>query len=166
MISIFKKQNGMNIVGQGGKIILFMLPSLIAAVMIHMYLPKIAALPGSIGFIKPVGYLLLLLGLILWGTAVIQLMTGFSKGKLVTTGAYGVVRNPIYSSVTFFILPAVALMTLTWVYFVASVFLYAGVMIFIRKEEKQLTEAFGKVYEDYLTKVDRLVPFKKPMQSR
>jgi protein-S-isoprenylcysteine O-methyltransferase Ste14 len=64
--------------------------------------------------------------------------------------------------VTFFILPAVALMTLTWVYFVASVFLYVGVMIFIGKEEKQLTEAFGKEYEDYKARVDRLIPLKKP----
>jgi len=162
MLSILKKQKGMNIVGQGGKIILFMLPSLIAAILIHTYLPKIAALPESINFIKPVGYLLLLLGLILWGAAVIQLMTGFSKGKLVTTGAYGIVRNPIYSSVTFFVLPAVALITLTWVYLAASVFLYVGVMIFIGKEEKQLTKAFGKEYEDYMARVDRLVPFKKP----
>jgi protein-S-isoprenylcysteine O-methyltransferase Ste14 len=98
----------------------------------------------------------------LWGVAVIQLLMGFSQGKLVTNGAYGVVRNPIYSSVTFFILPAVALMTLAWVYFVPAVFLYAGVMIFIGVEEKQLTQAFGKVYEDYLAKVDRMVPFKKP----
>ena len=148
--------------GQGGKIILFMLPSLVAAVLVHLYLPQIAALPESISFIKPVGYLLLPLGLILWGAAVIQLMTGFSKGKLVTTGAYGVVRNPIYSSVTFFILPAVALITLTWVYFVPSVFLYTGVMIFIGEEEEQLTKAFGKEYEDYMARVDRLVPFKKP----
>jgi protein-S-isoprenylcysteine O-methyltransferase Ste14 len=165
MINILKKQNGMNIVGQGGKIILFMLPSLIAAILVHTYLPQIAALPESISFIKPVGCLLLLLGLILWGAGVIQLMTGFSKGKLVTTGAYGVVRNPIYSSVTFFILPAVALMTLTWVYFVASVFLYVGVMVFIGKEEKQLTKAFGKEYEDYIARVDRLVPFRKPSRT-
>jgi protein-S-isoprenylcysteine O-methyltransferase Ste14 len=162
MINILKKQNGMNIVGQGGKIILFTLPSLIAAILVHMYLPQVAALPRSISFVKPVGYLLLPIGLVLWGAAVIQLMTGFSKGKLVTTGAYGIVRNPIYSSVTFFILPAVALMTLTWVYFVASVFLYVGVMIFIGKEEKQLTETFGKGYEDYMARVDRLVPLKKP----
>jgi len=152
----------MNIVEQGGKIILFTLPSLIAAIWVHSYFPQIAALPESIRFIKPVGYILLFPGLILWGTAVIQLFTGFSKGKLVTTGAYRVVRNPIYSSATFFILPAVALMTLTWVYFVASVFLYVGVMIFIGVEEKQLTKAFGKGYEDYLARVDRLVPFKKP----
>jgi protein-S-isoprenylcysteine O-methyltransferase Ste14 len=162
MINILKKQNGMSIVGQGGKIILFTLPSLIAAILVHAYLPQIAALPESISFVKPVGYLLLLPGLILWGVAVIQLMMGFSKGKLVTTGAYGVARNPIYSSATFFILPAVSLITLTWVYFVVSVFLYVGVMIFIGKEEKQLTKAFGKEYEDYQARVDRMVPLKKP----
>ncbi len=162
MINIFRKQNGMNIVGQGGKIILFMLPSLIAAIGVHLYLPQIAALPASLSFIKPVGYVLLLLGLSLWGVAVIQLLTGFSKGKLVTTSAYGVVRNPIYSSVTFFILPAIALLTLTWVYFVPSVFLYVGVMIFIGTEEEQLTQAFGKEYEDYVARVDRLIPFRKP----
>jgi len=161
-MNIFKKQNGMNIVGQGGKIILFMLPALIAVIWVHTYFPHVAALPENIRFIRPVGYLLLLSGLILWGTAVIQLLTGFSKGKLVTTGAYRVVRNPIYSSVTFFILPAVALMTLTWVYLIASLFLYVGVMIFIGTEEKQLTKAFGKEYEDYVARVDRLVPLKKP----
>jgi protein-S-isoprenylcysteine O-methyltransferase Ste14 len=162
MINILKKQNGMNIVGQGGKIILFMLPSLIAAIWVHTNWPQVVALPERFSFIKPVGFLLLLLGLTLWGGGVIQLMSGFSKGKLVTTGAYGVVRNPIYSSVTFFILPAIALLTWTWVYLVVSVFLYAGVMIFISTEEKQLAKAFGKKYEDYPAKVDRLVPFKKP----
>jgi protein-S-isoprenylcysteine O-methyltransferase Ste14 len=162
MIGILRKQNGMTIVGQGGKIILFMLPSLIAAILAHVYFPQVAALPDSVRFIKPLGYFLLPLGLILWGTAVIQLMVGFSKGKLVTTGAYGVVRNPIYSSATFFILPAIALMTLTWVYLIPSFFLYAGVRLFIGKEEKQLTQVFGKEYQDYMARVDRLVPFKKP----
>jgi protein-S-isoprenylcysteine O-methyltransferase Ste14 len=162
MLNVLKKQHGMNIIGQGGKIILFTLPALIAAIAAQVYLPQFAALPAGISFIQPVGYVLLIPGVILWGTAVIQLLTGFSKGKLVTTGAYGVVRNPIYSSVTFFVLPATALMTLTWVYFVASVFLYAGVMIFIGKEEEQLTQAFGKEYEDYIARVDRLVPFRKP----
>jgi len=162
MINILKKQNGMNIIGQGGKIILFMLPSLIIAILVHVYFPQIASLPESLSFIQPVGYILLIPGLILWGTAIIQLLTAFSKGKLVTTGAYGVVRNPIYSSVTFFVLPAVALITLTWVYFVPAIFLYSGVMIFIGVEEKQLTIAFGKEYEDYMSRVDRMVPFKKP----
>jgi protein-S-isoprenylcysteine O-methyltransferase Ste14 len=162
MINIFQKQNGMNIVGQGGKIILFMLPSLIAAICVHKYYPAVAALPESLNFIKFLGYVLLIPGLILWGTAVTQLLMGFPTGKLVTTSAYGVVRNPIYSSVTFFILPAVALMTLTWVYLIVSVFLYVGVMIFIGVEEQQLMHAFGQQYKVYLASVDRLVPFKRP----
>jgi protein-S-isoprenylcysteine O-methyltransferase Ste14 len=162
MINILRKQHGMNIIGQGGKIILFTLPSILAAIWAHFYLPRIAALPGRIDFIQPLGYLLLLPGLVLWGTAVVQLLSGFPKGKLVTTGAYGVVRNPIYSSVAFFVLPGVALLTLIWVYLVPAVFLYLGVMIFIGVEEVQLREAFGKEYEDYLSRVDRLVPFKRP----
>jgi len=162
MMNILKNNKGMNIVGQGGKIILFMLPSLVAAIWVHTNLPRIAALPDGTGFSKPAGYVLLLLGMAFWGTAVLQLMMGFPKGKLVTGGAYGIARNPIYSSATFFILPAVALLTLTWVYLAVSVFLYAGVMIFIGKEEQQLAKTFGREYEDYKARVDRLFPFKKP----
>jgi protein-S-isoprenylcysteine O-methyltransferase Ste14 len=165
MISIFKKQNDMDIVGQGGKIILFVLPFLIAAIVVDTYLPRIASLPEVVNFIRPLGYLLLIPGVILWATAIIQLITGFSKGGLVTTGAYGIARNPIYSSATFLILPGIALLTLTWVYFVVSVFLYIGVMIFIGTEERQLTKAFGKEYEYYMTRVDRLIPFKRPRQK-
>jgi protein-S-isoprenylcysteine O-methyltransferase Ste14 len=162
VLSVVKMQNGMNIVGQGGKIILFVLPSLIAATLVNTYLPEVAALPEGLGFVRPAGWVLLVPGVMLWGAAVIQLAAGFSKDRLVTTGAYGIVRNPIYSSVTFFVLPGIALITLTWVYLVVSVFLYVGVTIFIGTEERQLTEAFGKEYEDYLARVDRLIPLRKP----
>jgi protein-S-isoprenylcysteine O-methyltransferase Ste14 len=157
---LMRNRNGMDIVGQGGKIILFMLPALVAAIAVHAYLPQVAALPGGIGVIRLLGYPLLLAGLALWGAAVVQLMGGFPKGKLVTTGAYGVVRNPIYSSMAWFILPAVALITMTWVYLVASVFLYVGVMVLIGKEEEGLAKVFGREYEDYTARVDRMVPFK------
>lgn len=166
MINILRRQHGMSIVGQGGKIILFTLPALTAALLVHIYLPGIAALPGGIGFIQPAGYIFLLPGVILWGTAVMQLLFGFSQGRLVTIGAYGVVRNPIYSSVIFFVLPGASLLTLTWVYLIPAVILYLGVMIFIGVEERQLTQAFGKEYEDYLQRVDRLVPFKRPARRR
>ena len=139
-----------------------MLPALIGAILIHRYFPQFAALPRSLSFIRPAGYVLLIPGLILWGTAVIQLLAGFPKGKLVTTGAYGVVRNPIYASATFFILPAVAFLTLTWAYLIVSVFLFVGVMIFIGKEEEQLTKAFDREYEDYMARVGRLIPIRKP----
>ncbi len=162
MITIFQKQNGMTIIGQGGNIIVFMLPSLIAAIGVHIYLPGIAALPEGIGWIWPLGFVLLVLGILLWGSAVLQLLKGFSNGRLETTGAYGIVRNPIYCSVTFFVLPSVTILTMTWVYLVPSVFLYLGVMIFIRKEERQLADTFGEAYREYTARVDRMIPMKKP----
>jgi protein-S-isoprenylcysteine O-methyltransferase Ste14 len=164
MLNIFKKQNGMGIVGQGGKIILFTLPVLAAAILMDIYAHQIAALPESMNFLRTVGYVWLAPGLVYWATAVMQLLVGFSRGKLVTSGAYGIARNPIYSSVIFFILPATTLITLTWVYLVVSVFLFSGVMIFIRTEERQLTRAFGQAYVEYMDRVDRLIPFKKPGQ--
>lgn len=162
MLGILKRQKGMNIVGQGGKIILFMLPSLIAAILVQRHLPRSAALPSGLVWLKPIGYALLVAGLVFWGTAVIQLVRGFPRWKLVTKGAYGIVRNPIYASATFFIFPGIALATLSWVYFVPAIFLFAGAQIFIRKEEIQLTQAFGREYEEYLARVDRLIPFRKP----
>ena len=155
----------MNIVGQGGKIILFMTPSLLIAIYIHLNSPSAASLPAAISLLRPLGYLLLLGGIILWGTALIQLLIAYSGGKLLTTGAYGIVRNPIYASAACFILPGITLLTMTWVYLVVSLFLYLGVMIFIGKEEKKLQEAFGKEYAEYLRRVDRLIPFKKPRST-
>lgn len=152
----------MNIIGSGGKIILFILPFLLLALYLQFYQPAIAALPAGLGFLIPIGYLLLAVGLFFWGIAVLQLISGFSQGKLITTAAYGVVRNPIYASMIWLVLPAVSCITQTWIYLAVSVFLYLGVMLFIRKEEKQLLAAFGKEYEDYLKLVHRLIPFARP----
>ena len=55
-----------------------------------------------------------------------------------------------------------AVITLTSVYICVSIILYVGVLIFIGKEEQQLTKAFGKEYENYSIKVDRLISFNKP----
>jgi len=81
---------------------------------------------------------------------------------LITTGAYGFVRNPIYASAILFFLPAVSFMTQTWVYLAVAVALYLNVTIFIGKEEAQLHQAFGRDYELYLITVPRLIPFMRP----
>lgn len=158
-MNIIKNQKGLNLVGQGGKIIFFTLPFLLIIIFVHQFLPRFASLPESIWFMKSVGYIFLIPGILLWVTGIIQLLIEFPKGKLITTGAYSIVRNPIYSSFCFFILPAISLLTLTWVYLVVSVVLYIGVIIFIKKEEEQLKEAFGRDYENYYLEIARMIPF-------
>lgn len=162
MANLFKSPNGMNIIGQGGKIILFPVPFAIAAVMIHLYLPDIASLPRVLNIIRPAGYILLLAGIILWLSGVIQLVTLFPKGKLITTGAYGLCRNPIYSSMILFILPAISVLTLTWIYLALALIMYFGVVIFIRNEEIRLHQVFGEEYLAYKAKASRIIPFVKP----
>lgn len=55
--------------------------------------------------------------------------------------------------------PGMAILTFTRAYLVVPVFSNAYVMIFIGKEEEQLTKAFGREYEEYKEKIPRLVPF-------
>lgn len=159
MKKILKNHRGLNIVGQGGKIILFFLPVLVAAIVVQIYFPSAAMLPV---WLTPVGYGLLGVGLVFWGTAVFQLLTRFGRGQLITDGAYGIVRNPIYASMMWFILPAAACLSRNPLYLLTAVVLGIGVQIFIRAEERQLGQVFGREYADYLARVDRLVPFKKP----
>ncbi len=85
-----------------------------------------------------------------------------SRGKLITAGAYGVCRNPIYSSFGFFILPGLSLLSSTWVYLVVAAVLCLGVRIFIRTEEQDLMRVFGDEYRAYTGRVHRLIPFVKP----
>jgi|GEM_PF-3610681 len=51
MSGVLKNQKGMNIVGQGGKIIIFTLPSLLAALYLHRQFPggEEALRPGFSG---------------------------------------------------------------------------------------------------------------------
>jgi protein-S-isoprenylcysteine O-methyltransferase Ste14 len=161
-MQLLKADNGMNIVGQGAKIMLFAFPAAIAAVGLHFYAPAVAQLPVPYSILTPAGIVLLILGIALWAPAIVQLLIGFPKGKLVCTGSYGVCRNPIYSSFALFILPGISFLTGMWVYLIVSVFLVFAVTIFIRKEEEKLRQVFGTEYENYLATVSRVLPFIKP----
>jgi protein-S-isoprenylcysteine O-methyltransferase Ste14 len=161
-MSIFKANNGMNIVGQGVKIILFASPPIAAAILAGIYFPEISALPAGIRILLPLAYTILAFGMAMWGAGLFQLVRQFPKGKLITGGAYGICRNPIYSSCIFFIFPALGIILLNWVFFTVPVFLVVAVYIFIGKEEKKLEAIFGQAYIDYKQKVGRIVPFLRP----
>lgn len=162
---LIKAENGMNIVGQGMRIVLFTLPAIVAAVAVHRWAPDLARLPLPRNIAVAMGAVLALLGLVMWGAAVVQLLIGFPRGRLVSTGAYGVCRNPIYGSVAFFVLPGLALATGTWVYLLVAAALCLGVVVFIRREEQDLLRVFGDEYRRYSSRVHRIIPFVKPRDT-
>ena len=162
---LFAADNGMNIVGQGARIMLFTAPALVGAVLAHLIRPDLVALPVAGPFLAPLGMTLVLAGGALWATALVQLLSGFPRGKLVTTGAYGVCRNPIYASVGLLVLPGLSLASGTWGYLVPAAALLLGVELFISREERDLAGVFGEEYRRYTARVHRVFPFVRPKRG-
>jgi protein-S-isoprenylcysteine O-methyltransferase Ste14 len=108
--------------------------------------------------------IIIFLGLILdvWGTA--ALGTNFrielpkEETRLITTGIYRLMRNPIVMGVyllifgSFLIIPTM----------ISLIFLIANIITFdskVRDEEKFLAKRFGEKFEKYSKKVGRYFPF-------
>jgi len=79
--------------------------------------------------------------------------------KLITSGPYNVVRNPIYSGM-FGMLVATGLAISHWIGLLIAVVVFTvGTAIRVRSEERLLREAFGEEFDAYARKVPAVVPF-------
>lgn len=107
------------------------------------------------------GILLILFGLYLWHGAVFRARVddGIINNKLVTTGVYAIVRNPIYSA--FMLFCTGALFISGNVFFYPLFFFYWIFMSVLMKctEEKWLKNLHGREYEEYCRRVNRCIPW-------
>ena len=114
---------------------------------------------------KIIGQIIISLGLILdlWGTVALgvnfRIELPKEKTKLITTGIYRLMRNPIVMGVfllvfgSFLIIPDLF----------SFIFLVANIITFdskVRDEEKFLIKRFGEEFEGYSRKVGRYLPFR------
>lgn len=108
-----------------------------------------------------IGVILIIIGILLWVKAVIfqKITEEIKKGHLVTTGVYSIVRNPIYSAVTF-IFTGLLLMSAN-LYLLTLPFVFWVYLTLLMKftEEKWLKEKFGEEYVKYCQKVNRVIPW-------
>lgn len=108
-----------------------------------------------------IGMLLIIFGLYLWHGAVFRARVddGIINNKLVTTGVYSLVRNPIYSA--FMLFCTGALFISGNVFFYPLFFFYWFFMTVLMKctEEKWLKNLYGREYEEYCRKVNRCIPW-------
>ncbi|WP_099320825.1 isoprenylcysteine carboxylmethyltransferase family protein [Anaerococcus sp. Marseille-P3625] len=114
---------------------------------------------GKIFFII-VGILLMLLGIYLWIQAVIiqKINKKVTEKKLITTGVYSIVRNPVYSAFIF-IFTGLLLFTANYILLILPLVFWAFLTILMKNtEEKWLKNEFGKEYEEYLKEVNRVIP--------
>jgi protein-S-isoprenylcysteine O-methyltransferase Ste14 len=107
-----------------------------------------------------IGIVFIILGIILWVQAVIisQIDKNITENKLVTTGAYAWVRNPIYSAFAIVFTGIICLQNnLLLLVFPFIYWLFLSIVVI--KEEIILEKIFGQEYLMYKSKVNRCIPW-------
>lgn len=104
------------------------------------------------------GVALLVVGLIVIIAANMQLHSALGSGKLITTGIFGVIRHPLYSSLIVFIYPGIFFYYGVLLFAIVPVFSFLLLMAMLPEEEKVLEQLFGKQYSAYKKKVNPVFP--------
>ena len=80
------------------------------------------------------------------------------KGKLITTGIYGIVRNPLYMSNGLLAIGMAVLLKSMYA-LIFSIPYSLSYLLIIYFEEKDLMKKYGKEYQEYMKKVPyRIIP--------
>ena len=82
-----------------------------------------------------------------------------TENKLITTGVYSIVRNPVYSAVLLMCTGAVCVVN-NIILFVIPIICWIYMTVFLMvTEEKWLIKLYGQEYLEYCKKVNRCIPW-------
>lgn len=82
-----------------------------------------------------------------------------AENKLITTGVYGIVRNPVYSAVFLACTGAVCISNNLFLLLIPAI-CWGFMTIFLKlTEEKWLTDLYGQAYLEYCKHVNRCIPW-------
>ena len=125
-------------------------------------LPWIGDISGDLLF--GVGWVALFGVAKLWITAIRVMMrakTTFDPNAdpdhLVTSGPFGITRNPMYLANTLLLIGVAFITGIAWFLIFAFLAAFATQKLAIEKEEKILAAKFGKKYRDYAKRVRRWI---------
>jgi protein-S-isoprenylcysteine O-methyltransferase Ste14 len=142
-----------NLVGSGDKIMLFTLPFLAAGLTANILEPSAFSVGGPPAYLKFASVAVLVPGVAMWLCSVVLILTKTSRGKLITTGPFSLVKHPLYTGVSLLVLPWAGFLLNSWLGALLGIAVYTGSRIFSGKEEAALSEAFGPAWNLYLEKV-------------
>jgi protein-S-isoprenylcysteine O-methyltransferase Ste14 len=149
----------MNLWGVGGKLaiwsFLFSLPVLILAWLFHSILIVSSISPcwfyGASALLIAIGAPFLIM-------SARTMQKYFTAGKLCTTGAFGLCRNPLYAAWILFLIPGILLPFRIPLLLVIPIIMYALLRCFISAEEEWLKKTFGNEYMEYLKTTNCILP--------
>ena len=111
-------------------------------------------------FMIILGILFIIIGAILWLSAVLltQIDRKIKEGKLITTGIYSIVRNPIYSAFLFIFIGIIFLVNNIYLLVLPIIFWIYLTILLKLTEEKWLEDKFTDEYNRYSKNVNRVIP--------
>lgn len=102
---------------------------------------------------------LVVVGATIYARALRTFNTSCRNDKLVTEGAYSVVRHPIYAAWIWLIIPGLVLFFRSWALLTVPMVTYAVFKVCIHEEDNHLEQRFGKPYLEYRSKTREIFPF-------
>jgi len=88
-----------------------------------------------------------------------------SGHRLITTGAYGVVRHPVYLGALLIWIGLPLAFTHVTTFALAVLYVIPGYLLYLRSEEAMMLASFGDEYREYQRQVPRLLPFPSGKRS-
>ena len=140
------------LVGSGDRVMGLTLPFALIGIAANLAWPSVFRI-GAGSAILIVGVALLVLGVPLWLTSVVQILVNVPKKRLITGGPYRLMLHPLYTSVAILVIPGCGLMFDSWVGIAIGAVLYVSSRIFSVKEEELLAKYFPADYPAYRAKV-------------
>ncbi len=140
----------LNYLGIGPKIGGIGIPYLALTIFLSLkYKPLFSISSNSQAFLFYFGLFLVFTGLALYIATLPLLLKGLKEMKMITTGAFGLCRNPLYVSFILFLLPGIALALNSWLVLTAAVLSYILFKINIKSEYVEMENFFGDEYKKY-----------------
>jgi protein-S-isoprenylcysteine O-methyltransferase Ste14 len=153
-------KSSMTLFGCGPKLALLCLPYIILSLIIMIEYPEFFTMRFlDYPLFKILGMIWLGLGLIFWVYSAVYFLKYFRPGTLITKGPFALCRNPIYSSIIVFIIPALAIIFHSGLTLSIALVLYLGFKISIHGEISVLRKIFGEEYDIYEKSVNEIFPF-------
>lgn len=144
--------------GIGPKITLLIIPFFIIFGVISVLLNPFSQIPIPQIWMVFIGLSLLLIGFYIYLTSIIAIKKAYDESRFLTTGFYGHMRHPVYSSFILFITPGIVCFFNSWILFIVPPIFYIIYRICIKKEESSCLAQFGEKYAHYKTNVYGIIP--------
>jgi len=143
--------------GVGPKFAFASLLMLLALIVVNFYFVPELSLPFSPLRVFA-GVVLIFLGVAVCVAAAFQVHKAFNQRKLLTSGVFAYVRNPVYAAFIWLIAPAMVLVTGFLLLVVLPFAMYGLIRVLIVEEDRYLEQRFGQEYIDYKKRVNAVVP--------